>query len=151
MHNSRKGLTPGIPLGLGLAAAVNAMGCRLAKQSVWQMLFRAHLSQKPGSMEEVLGDGQVLEAVTRLRTLIRTRDSYPYKGQHSSDSCTQERLFLFKPTKSTISSILYMDSGFPPHFHFFHHQPFGSLVCPTLFIVPLSVWVGEAAVPPSGI
>lgn len=75
MQNSRKGMTPGIPLGLSLAAAGNTMpqGAGLQK-SVWQM-FTAHLSQKPGPRERVLGDRQMLEAVTRLRTLIHTRDN----------------------------------------------------------------------------
>lgn len=81
MQNSRKGTTPGIPPGLGLAVAVEAMGCSFAKQSVWQMLLRAHLSQKSGSREGVLGGRDMLEAVTRLRTLIHIRDSYPHKGQ----------------------------------------------------------------------
>lgn len=62
-----------------------------------------------------------------------------------SDSCPQECLVLLSPTNSTISSILYMLSVFHC-FHFFHHQHFRSLICPTLFIVPLSVWVDEAAV-----
>lgn len=39
---------------------------------------------------------------------------------------------------------------FPSCFHFFQHQPLGSLICPTLFPVPLSVWVEEAVIPLCG-
>lgn len=93
-------MTPGILLGLGLAAAVKATGCRPAKQSVWQMLLRAHLSQKPGSREGVLGDREMLEAVTRLRTLIHKRDSYSHKGQPGS---TQQTHFGGTDVKSAMT------------------------------------------------